>query len=287
MKKFLVRPEIYFGENSINYLKQVDAKKAFIVTDQFMVKLGIVEKVTKLLDEKNVVYEVFSEVEPDPSLQTVKKGLLQIIKMRPDMLIAVGGGSSIDAGKAIMALCIHTKENFVDPDKVHKPWFVAIPTTSGTGSEVTSYSVVTDKERNLKIPLSEDLMLPDVAILDCILTKTVPPHVTADAGLDVLTHAMEAYVSSAANDFTDIYAEKAIEQVFYYLLRTYRDGNDMEAREKMHSASCMAGIAFTNASLGINHSLAHTFGAKYHFSHGRSNALFLPYVIEYNAGLKT
>ena len=285
MKKFAVRPEIYFGENSIDYLRHVNGKRAFIVTDPFMVKLGLVDKITQLLDESNVAYEIFSEVEPDPSLQTVKKGLIRILEMKPDLLIAIGGGSSIDAGKAIMMLCIHTKEKFIDIENIKKPWFVAIPTTSGTGSEVTSYAVISDRENNLKIPLSEDLMMPDVALLDCALTKTVPPHVTADTGMDVLTHAIEAYVSSLANDFTDIYAVEAIQQVFHYLLRAYRDGSDMEARQKMHSASCMAGIAFTNASLGINHSLAHTMGAKFHLSHGRSNAMFLPHVIRFNAGL--
>ncbi|SHJ70622.1 Alcohol dehydrogenase, class IV [Geosporobacter subterraneus DSM 17957] len=287
MKKFVVRPEIYFGENSINYLRKINGKRAFIVTDPFMVKLGLVDKVTQLLDENRVAYEIFSEVEPDPSLQTVKKGLMCILKMKPDVMIAIGGGSSIDAAKAIMMLCIHTKEKFIDIENIKKPCFVAIPTTSGTGSEVTSYAVITDREKDLKIPLSEDLMMPDVALLDCALTKTVPPHVTADTGMDVLTHAIEAYASSLANDFTDIYAEKAIHHVFRYLLRAYKDGNDMEARQKLHSASCMAGIAFTNASLGINHSLAHTLGAKFHLSHGRSNAIFLPYVIRFNAGLGT
>ncbi|MTI57639.1 1-propanol dehydrogenase PduQ [Geosporobacter ferrireducens] len=285
MKKFMVKPEIYFGENAINYLRHVNGKRAFIVTDAFMVKLGLVDQVTARLDANHVSYEVFSEVEPDPSLQTVKKGLMRILEMKPDLMISIGGGSAIDAGKAIMMLCIHTKEKFIDIENIKKPWYIAIPTTSGTGSEVTSYAVITDRENNLKIPLSEDLMMPDVALLDCALTKTVPPHVTADTGMDVLTHAMEAYVSSLANDFTDIYAEKAIHHVFHYLLRAYKDGNDMEARQKMHTASCMAGIAFTNASLGINHSLAHTFGAKFHLSHGRSNAIFLPHVIRFNAGL--
>jgi acetaldehyde dehydrogenase/alcohol dehydrogenase len=286
MKRFLVRPEIYYGSNALSYLEGIEGKRAFIVTDPFMVKLGIVAKVTDVLEKKHIAYEVFDEVEPDPSLETVKKGLNQIIYTKPDLLIAIGGGSSIDAAKAIMCFCIHLKEKFVDTHSIKKPWFVAIPTTSGTGSEVTSYSVVTDKANNMKIPLNEALMIPDVAILDADLTKTVPPSVTGDTGMDVLTHALEAYVSVQACDYTDIYAEKAIKIVFEYLLRAFKDGSDMEARAKLHNGSCMAGIAFTNATLGINHSLAHAFGAKFKLSHGRSNAIFLPYVIKFNAGLK-
>ncbi len=285
MRKFLVGPEIYYGKNSINYFNNVNATKACIVTDKFMVKLGIVKKITDILDKNDIEYDIFPEIEPDPSLQTIKKGLDRIFQSRPDLLIAIGGGSAIDAAKAIMFLCIKTKEKLIDIESIKKPWFVAIPTTSGTGSEVTAYSVVTDKENNIKIPLSEDLMIPDVAILDYELTMTVPPSVTADTGMDVLTHAFEAYVSKAANDYTDMYAIKAIKNAFNNVLKAYNNGSDEEARGKMHDASCMAGIAFTNSSLGINHSLAHTFGAKYKLSHGRCNAIFLPYVIKYNSGL--
>ncbi len=286
MKRFLVRPEIYYGSNALEYLEGIEGKRAFIVTDPFMVKLGMVKKITEILEKKHIEYDVFSEIEPDPSLDTVKKGLNQIIYTKPDLLIAIGGGSSIDAAKAIMCFCIHLKEKFVDTHSIKKPWFVAIPTTSGTGSEVTSYSVVTDKLNNIKIPLNEALMIPDVAILDEDLTKTVPPAVTGDTGMDILTHALEAYVSAQACDYTDMYAEKAIQSVFGYLLRAFKNGSDMEARAKLHNGSCMAGIAFTNATLGINHSLAHAFGAKFKLSHGRSNAMFLPYVIQFNAGLE-
>lgn len=286
MKKFLVGPEIYYGKKSINYFNSINAKKACIVTDKFMVELGLVNKVTDLLDKNKIVYDVFAEIEPNPSLQTIEKGLSRIFETKPDLLIAIGGGSAIDAAKAIMFLCIKAKEKLMSIEYVKKPWFVAIPTTSGTGSEVTSYSVVTDKKNNMKIPLNEDLMIPDVAILDYELTMTVPPSVTADTGMDVLTHAIEAYVSKKANDYTDIYAEKAVKNVFHYLLRAYKNGCDEEARKKMHDASCMAGIAFNNSSLGINHSLAHALGARFHLSHGRSNAIFIPYVIKYNSGLK-
>lgn len=286
MNKFRLKPEIYYGSNAIEYIRTLKGKKACIVTDKFMVDLGFIDKITNILDDKGVTYRIFSDVEADPSRETVLVGLQHIIEQKPDTLIAIGGGSPIDAAKAIMYFCIKTKEKLVEPDMIKKPWFVAIPTTSGTGSEVTSYAVITDKKENIKIPLAEDYMLPDVAILDYELTRTMPPSVTADTGMDVLTHAMEAYVSKEASNFTDIYAERAIETVFRYLNRAYEDSDDMEARAKMHDASCMAGIAFCNASLGINHSLAHALGGTFPLPHGRCNAMFLPYVIRFNAGLK-
>ncbi|QNO14241.1 iron-containing alcohol dehydrogenase [Alkalicella caledoniensis] len=285
MEKFLLRPQIYYGSNAIDHLKQLKGKKAFIVTDEFMIKLGFVDKITKPLDDAGIEYSVFSEVEADPSRETVLKGLNSIITGKPDILIALGGGSPIDAAKAIMFFCIKTKEKLIESEYIKKPWFVAIPTTSGTGSEVTSYSVITDKKTHEKIPLTEDIMIPDVAILDYELTKTLPPSVTAETGMDVLTHAIEAYVSKKASDYTDIYAEKSIEIVFNYLLKAYEIGGDLEARAKMHNASCMAGIAFSNSSLGITHSLAHTIGGNFNLSHGKSNALLLPYIIRFNAGL--
>ncbi len=285
MKKFLLKPEIHFGRDALSYLKEIEAKHVFIVTDPFMVKLGILDKITALLDHNKIYYHVFSETEPDPSTETIQKGLEHIIYAKPDMLIAVGGGSSIDAAKAIMYMCIQVKEKFIDKDSIHKPWFIAIPTTSGTGSEVSSYSVITDKATHAKILLKSAIMLPDVALLDESLTMSVPPPVTADTGFDVLTHSIEAYVSPWATDYTDIFAEKAMKLVFSYLLKAYKKGDDEEARHKLHNASCMAGIAFTNASLGINHSLAHAIGGEFNFPHGRSNAMFLPYVIAYNAGL--
>lgn len=285
MNKFLIKPEIYFGAHSLHYLKRMDASQVFIVTDKVMVQIGMLGKVTQLLNEHDVPYTVFSEVEPDPSLETIQKGLLDMMETKPDTLIAIGGGSPIDAAKAMLYFYMRTEEKKTGQARTKKPLFIAVPTTSGTGSEVTSYSVVTDKKAQVKIPLSEDMMLPDIAILDEELTKTVPPAVTADTGIDVLTHAIEAYVSVKATEFTDIYAEKAIKDVFHYLGRAFDDGQDTEARRKMHVASCMAGIAFTNASLGINHSMAHTLGARFKLPHGRSNAVLLPYVIGYNAGM--
>jgi acetaldehyde dehydrogenase/alcohol dehydrogenase len=283
--KFQSKTEIHYGQNSIDYMKTLNAKFAFVVADQLMVKLKLVKKVTDLLDQQSIPYEVFDSIEPNPSLETVRKGLDRIIKTKPDLLVAVGGGSVIDAAKAIMYFCIKTKEELIDTDAIRKPWFVAIPTTSGTGSEVTAFSVVTDTQRHIKIPLVNTMMIPDAAILDPEFTRTVPPFVTADTGMDVLVHAIETYVSKEASDFTDIYAKKAIKEVFTYLVRAYKNGNDMEARQKMQEASCMAGIGFTNAGLGINHSLAHAVGGRFKISHGRTNAILLPTVIAYNARL--
>jgi 1-propanol dehydrogenase len=285
MKQFLLGPKLYYGANSLEYIRNIEADKIFIVADEMMVKIGIVEKVTKLLSEEGKSYVIFSEVEPDPSLETVEKGLTMLVREEPGCIIAIGGGSPIDAAKAMLLLSIRVQERVTREACGMKPQFVAIPTTSGTGSEVTSYAVVTDRTNCVKIPLSDPLMYPDIAILDEGLTKTVPPSVSADTGMDVLTHAIEAYVSKQASDITDMYAEKAIKDVCKNLLKVYRFGEDLEARGKLHVASCMAGIAFTNAALGINHSLAHTLGGRFHLPHGRSNAILLPYVIAYNAGL--
>jgi 1-propanol dehydrogenase len=285
MKQFLLGPKLYYGSDSLEYVRKIEAEKVFIVTDEMMVKIGIVEKVTNILSEEGKSYVIFSDVEPDPSLETVEKGLTLLVKEKPGCVIAVGGGSPIDAAKAMLLLAIRVQERLSGEAFGVKPQFVAIPTTSGTGSEVTSYAVVTDKVKSVKIPLSDSVMYPDIAILDEGLTKTVPPSVSADTGMDVLTHAIEAYVSKQASDITDMYAEKAIKDVFKNLLKVYRFGEDLEARGKLHVASCIAGIAFTNAGLGINHSLAHTLGGRFHVPHGRSNAILLPYVIAYNAGL--
>ncbi|SCZ04517.1 1-propanol dehydrogenase PduQ [Alkaliphilus peptidifermentans] len=283
MKSFKEVTEIIHGIDAIQYLQRFKDKRACIVTDATMIKLKIVDNIAEIFEKNGMNYEVFSEVEPDPSFGVVYKGLNHIIKNKPQVLIAVGGGSAIDAAKAIMYFCIKIKEELMDTHEIPKPFFVAIPTTSGTGSEVTAYSVITDKEKNIKIPIIDYLMVPDVAILDPEFTKTIPPHITADTGIDILTHCVEAYVAKNASDFTDALAEKSTAQVFQYLLTAYRDGYNMEAREKLHNASCMAGIAFTNAGLGINHSMAHSLGSYFKIPHGRSNAILMPYIIAFNS----
>ncbi len=301
MQWFKVPPKIYFEAGSIKYLSKMQGiSRAFIVTDQSMVKLGYVDKIIYQLEKhaNRVHIKIFSDVEPDPSFDTIDRGVEAMGEFNPDVIIALGGGSAIDAAKGMWLFYEHPdvdkeglKLKFLDirkrtykyPKLGLKAKFVAIPTTSGTGSEVTSFAVITDKNNNVKYPFADYELTPDVAIIDPDLVLSLPKTLTADTGMDTLTHAMEAYVSNMASDFTDSLAEKAGELIHKYLLRAYENGNDREAREKVHNASCIAGMAFTNAFLGVNHSLAHKLGGEFHIAHGRCNAILLPYVIRYNA----
>ena len=301
MQWFKIPEKIYFESGSIAYLEKMpDITRAFIVTDESMVSLGYVDKVLYHLRkrEQYVHSEIFSEVESDPSFDTIKRGLKEIERFKPDVIIALGGGSAIDAAKGMWLFYEQPdadieglKLKFMDirkrtykfPKLGKKAKMVAIPTTSGTGSEVTSFAVITDTKQGKKYPLADYELTPDVAIVDPDLVMSLPKKVTADTGMDVLTHAIEAYVSNMASDYTDGLAEKATELVFQNLVEAYEHGDNETAREKMHNASTIAGMAFTNAFLGINHSLAHKLGAEFHIAHGRANAILLPYVIKYNS----
>lgn len=273
---FKIKTDIFFGQNSLNKLKEIKNKKVMIVTDEFMLQSGAVNKIKNRLNNCSIF--IFSDITPDPTLETITKGIEKLIEFKPEVMIALGGGSPIDAAKAIRQI---SKKANMQNDTI----LIAIPTTSGTGSEVTMFSVITDKKNGIKHPLVSDELLPDIAILDPELVMTAPPNVTADTGMDVITHALEAYVSLNASDCSDAFSEKSLSLAFQYLIRAYKDGNDLEAREKMHNASCIAGIAFNYASLGLNHGIAHALGGSLRISHGRANAMILPQIIEYNADL--
>ena len=299
MQWFKIPEKIYFEPGSVQYLaKMPDIKRVMIVADPGMVQFHFVEKVLYQLDKNadKPIVEVFSDVEPDPDLTTLRKGVEVMNRFQPDTIIALGGGSAIDAAKGMWLFYENPDADFVGmaqkfmdirkriykfPKMGKKAKLVAIPTTSGTGSEVTSFAVISDKSKNMKYPLADYELTPDIAIIDPQFVMTLPKSSVAFTGLDVLTHAIEAYVSTLANDYTDAMALHAIKLVFKYLPSSYTNG-DALSREKMHNASCIAGMAFTNAFLGINHSLAHKLGGEFHIPHGLANAYLLPNVIEYN-----
>ena len=290
MKSFDIKTKIYFGDQALDRLAEIPYQKVLVVTDPFIAHGELIDLVTEPLKKGNKQFEIFKDVVPDPPIEKISEGVKKMLDYRPDAIVAVGGGSAIDSSKSIREFALRV-------DHYAEVGLIAIPTTSGTGSEVTSFAVVTDPAEKVKYPLVSYSMMPDEAILDAELVKSVPPSVTADTGMDVFTHALEACVSINRSDFSNALAEKAIEICGVFLLRAFLDGSDMHARQKMHSASCLAGLAFNTASLGLNHGMAHTaslglnhgmahqLGATFHIPHGRANAMLLPHIIEFNSDI--
>ncbi|MBO5898006.1 MAG: iron-containing alcohol dehydrogenase [Clostridia bacterium] len=278
MKSFDIKTKIVFGEHALDRLTQLGRTRVFIVADPFVVTGGLIRQITDRLNVAGADYTVFDDVIPDPPVEKVIAGVSALVAYRPELMIAVGGGSAIDLAKAVrkFATQMDTKLSLR---------FIAIPTTSGTGSEVTSFAVISDPENDRKYPLCADDMLPEEAILDEELVKSVPATITADTGMDVMTHAIEAYVSVNNNEFSGALAEKSVEICGQFLLRSYASCEDSHARRKMHIASCLAGLAFNSASLGLTHGMAHQLGAKFHIPHGRANAILLPTIIQYNSNI--
>ena len=300
---FRTPQKVYFKKGclpvALNELRDVmGKKKAFIVTDTFLYQNGYTKPITDKLQELGITYTVFSNVQPDPTLANAQEGAKAMREFGPDTIIALGGGSAMDAGKIMWVMYEHPEVDFQDlamrfvdirkrvytfPKMGEKAYFVAIPTSSGTGSEVTPFAVITDQESGVKYPLADYELLPNMAIVDTDNMMSQPKGLTSASGIDVLTHALEAYASIMATDYTDGLALKAMKNVFDYLPAAYRDGSDVTARQKMADASCMAGMAFANAFLGVCHSMAHKLGAFHHLPHGIANALMISLVVEYNS----
>lgn len=292
MARFTLPRDLYHGKGSLEELKNLVGKKAILVVGGgSMKRFGFLDKAVSYLQEAGMEVQLFENVEPDPSVETVKRGAQQMLEFEPDWIVAMGGGSPIDAAKAMWALYEYPETTFEDlitpfsfPTLRTKAKFCAIPSTSGTATEVTAFSVITDYEKGIKYPLADFNITPDVAIVDPTLAETMPQKLTAFTGMDAMTHAIEAYVSTLNCDYTDPLALHAIKMIHTYLIPSYH--GDMDARDRMHNAQCLAGMAFSNALLGIVHSMAHKTGAAYsggHIVHGCANAMYLPKVIRFNS----
>lgn len=290
--RFTLPRDIYYGKDSLEVLKTIKGKKAILVIGGgSMKRAGFVDKIIGYLKEAGIETKLFEGVEPDPSVETVMKGAAAMREFEPDLIVALGGGSPIDAAKAMWVFYEYPDTTFEEiiqpfsfPELRKKAKFIAISSTSGTATEVTAFSVITDYAKGIKYPLADFNITPDIAIVDPALVATLPPHLVAHTGMDALTHAIEAYVSTLNSPFTDPLAIKAIQMVNEHLIKSF--SGDMNSREEMHYAQCLAGEAFSNALLGIVHSLAHKTGAAFstgHIPHGEANAIYLPYVIKYNA----
>ncbi len=288
MARFTLPRDIYHGKDSLEILKTLEGNKAFIVVGGgSMKRFGFLDKVLSYLRAANIETKVFEGVEPDPSVETVMKGAKEMQEFEPDWIISIGGGSPIDAAKAMWIFYEYPNFTFEEaivpfglPKLRKKAKFIAIPSTSGTATEVTAFSVITDYKAKIKYPLADFEITPDIAIVDPSLAETMPKKLVAHTGMDALTHAIEAYTAGLRSNFTDPLALKAIEMVNINLVNSYK--GEIEARGEMHEAQCLAGMAFSNALLGIVHSMAHKVGAVFHIPHGCANAIFLPYVIQYN-----
>lgn len=290
--RFTLPRDIYYGKDSLEVLKTIKGKRAILVIGGgSMKRAGFVDKIIGYLKEAGIETKLFEGVEPDPSVETVMKGAAAMREFEPDLIVALGGGSPIDAAKAMWVFYEYPDTTFEEiiqpfsfPELRKKAKFIAISSTSGTATEVTAFSVITDYAKGIKYPLADFNITPDIAIVDPALVATLPPHLVAHTGMDALTHAIEAYVSTLNSPFTDPLAIKAIQMVNEHLIKSF--SGDMSSREEMHYAQCLAGEAFSNALLGIVHSLAHKTGAAFstgHIPHGEANAIYLPYVIKYNA----
>lgn len=267
-------PDIYFGEEAITSLSQFNGKRVGIVTDDFMVTSGKTRYLINYMPQASV--SIFGEVKPDPDIDILTAGAAHFKSFKPEVIIALGGGSSLDAAKGIK---VTLEEYFAH----HHIDLIAIPTTSGSGSEVTSYAIISDPKNGRKYPLISGHLVPDIAILDPNLVLTVPRHVAVDTGMDVLTHAIEAFVATGANDFSDALSEKSIALTWHYLPQVFNDEQNIVARTHMHNASCMAGMAFNAAGLGLVHGMAHAIGGMLHIPHGKINAMLLPIVVDFNS----
>ncbi|MEG0372112.1 MAG: iron-containing alcohol dehydrogenase [Clostridium sp.] len=288
MSRFTIPRDIYFGKGSLEVIKTIKAKKAIVVVGGGSMKRnGFLDKLIEYLREASIEVRLFEGVETDPSIETVYKGAGAMSDFQPDLIISIGGGSAIDAAKAMWVFYEHPEIKFKDiiepftiPELRKKARFIAIPSTSGTATEVTAFSVITDYANKIKYPLADYNITPDIAIVDPNLVETMPKTLTAHTGMDALTHAIEAYVASLHSPFSDPLAIQAIHMINDNLLMSYNE--DMDARENIHYAQCLAGMAFTNALLGITHSMAHKTGAVFNIPHGCANAIYLPYVIDFN-----
>ena len=288
MSRFTIPRDVYFGEGVVSELKNIKGKKAVIVIGGGSIKkTGALEKVENYLREANIETRVIEDVESDPSVETVMKGVEVLNDFKPDWIVGLGGGSPIDAAKAMWIFYEYPEFTFEEAAKPFnlptlrtKAKFIAIATTSGTGTEVTSFAVITDNKTGIKYPIADFNITPDVAIVDPDLAQSMPQKLVAHTGMDALTHAFEAYVSNANSAFTDALAIKSIEMIKENLLNSYN--GDKEAKSEMHIAQCLAGMAFSNAILGIVHSMAHKTGKVFNIAHGCANAIYLPYVIEFN-----